>query len=190
MVSEFRKVGDILFLMGLVHYNSGNISARVSDGIWITKTGKSLYNLHGKDIVKIGYERDIRWDSASSETPTHIEIYKKISSAKAIVHSHSPYTVTLSFLTEKITPIDYESSLRFCKPIDILNIDYKQWDERAYIDIPSYLEKSENSIVVAKGHGVFAYGNNLFEALEKICSLEFVSRIILEVKNERGSRKT
>jgi len=190
MISEFRKTGDILFLMGLVHYNSGNISVRVSDGIWITKTGKSLYNIRGKDIVKIGLEKDIRWNAASSETPIHIEIYKKIPEAKAIIHSHSPHTVALSFLTEKITPIDYESSLRFPKPVDVLNIEYGKWKEKAHLSIPSYLEKSENPIVVARGHGVFAYGGSLFEALERVCCLEFASKILLEVNSGGGSRKT
>ncbi len=190
MISEFKKTGDILFLMGLVHYNSGNISTRVSDGTWITKTGKSLYNLRSKDIVKIGLERDIRWNASSSETPIHTEIYKKIPEAKAIIHSHSPYAVALSFLTEKIIPIDYESSLRFSKPIDILNIEYREWREKAHIDISSYLEKSENPIVVARGHGVFTYGSNLFEGLERVCCLEFAAKILLEVNGGRGSRKT
>ncbi len=52
MIGEFRRIGNMMFLSHLVDASSGNLSCRVKDGIWITKTGRSLFNLRGKDIVK------------------------------------------------------------------------------------------------------------------------------------------
>jgi len=180
MIGEFRRIGNMMFLSHLVDASSGNLSCRVKDGIWITKTGRSLFNLRGKDIVKIGFERDVRWNAASSEVELHVNIYKEIDKAKAIVHAHPQATVALSLKGYKtIKPIDYEGSL-FLKSVDVLDIPYNNW-QLAKNEIPAYFKDSKNSIVVAKGHGVFAYADSLFKALQLVSALENSSKIILEV---------
>ncbi|OSS43157.1 Ribulose-5-phosphate 4-epimerase [Desulfurella amilsii] len=175
MISEFKRIGDMLFLMGLVDASSGNMSSKVKDGIWITKTGMSLFGLKSKDIVKIELERDVRWNAASSEVELHVNIYKKIDEVKAIVHAHSPYTVALSIKHSKITPKDHEGRL-FLKQVDVLDI--KNWDEAKYA-IAQYFFESKKQIVVAKGHGVFAISDNLFNASKLVSALEFSSKIII-----------
>lgn len=175
MISEFKRIGDMMFLMGLVDASSGNISSKVKDGVWITKTGRSLFGLKSKDIVKIGFEKDVRWNAASSEVELHINIYKKIDEAKAIIHTHSPYTTALSMKHNKITPIDHEGKL-FLKQVDVLDI--KNWDEAKYA-IAQYFFESKKQIVIAKGHGVFAFSDSLFNALKLVSALEFSSTIII-----------
>ncbi len=184
MIGEFRRVGDMLFLSHLVDISSGNLSARVKDGIWITKTGKSLYNLRGKDIVKIGFERDVRWNAASSEVEIHVKIYSTIDSANAIVHAHPPSSIALSLMNFKaIEPIDYEGYL-FLKSVDILDIPYNNWDLAKHV-ISEYFRDSQKNIVVAKGHGVFAYSETLFKAAQLVSALENSSKLILEVNHGR-----
>lgn len=181
MIGEFRRVGNMLFLSHLVDVSSGNMSARVKDGVWITKTGRSLYNLRGKDIVKIGFERDIRWEAASSEVEIHINIYKNIPDARAIVHAHPEATVLLSLLDLKtIEPLDYEGFL-FLKKVDILEIPYNTW-YLAKDAIPDYFKNSSKTIVVAKGHGVFAFSETLFKAAQLVAALENSSKLLLGVK--------
>ncbi|WP_025209595.1 class II aldolase/adducin family protein [Hippea sp. KM1] len=178
MIGEFRRIGNMMFLSGLVDASSGNMSFRAKDGVWITKTGKSLYNLRGKDIVKVGFERDVRWNAASSEIEIHINTYKAIDDAKAIVHAHSPNTVLLSLKNIKtIKPEDYEGSL-FLKEVDVIDIPYKNWDKAKEV-IPQYFLSEKRPIVVAKGHGVFAYGKSLFEAYQLISALESSSKILI-----------
>ena len=177
MIGEFRKTGDILFLSNLVDASSGNMSAKIKDGIWITKTGKSLYGLRGKDIVKIGLERDVRWNAASSEVDIHINIYKNIECAKAIVHAHCPYSVALSLKQNRIKPVDYEGGL-FLKEVDVIDIPYNNW-QLAKNEIPSYFKDNpKKNIVIAKGHGAFAYSETLFGAAQIISALENSSKIL------------
>ncbi|AEA33465.1 class II aldolase/adducin family protein [Hippea maritima] len=183
MIGEFRRIGNMMFLSGLVDASSGNMSFKAKDGVWITKTGKSLYNLRGKDIVKIGFERDVRWNAASSEVEIHINIYKLNKKSKAILHAHSISTIILSLKGYKtIEPIDYEGSL-FLKSVDILDIPYNNWQTAKEI-IPQYLKETQKQIVVAKGHGVFAYSDTLFGALQLISALENSSKIILGVEGD------
>jgi L-fuculose-phosphate aldolase len=177
MIGEFRRIGDMMFLSQIVDASSGNLSCRTKDGVWITKTGKSLYNLRGKDIVKIGFERDVRWNAASSEVDIHINIYKNIEDAKAILHAHCPYTVALSLKQNKIAPIDYEGRL-FLKEVDILDIAYNNW-QSAKNEIPQYFKDNpKKQIVIAKGHGVFAYSDTLFSAYQLVSALENSSKIL------------
>ncbi len=180
MIGEFRRVGNLLFLSHLVDISSGNMSARVKDGVWITKTGRSLYNLRGKDIVKIGFERDVRWEAASSEVEIHINIYKNIPQAKAIVHAHPVSTVLLSLKDFKtIEPIDYEGYL-FLKKVDIIDIPYNLW-QTAKDEIPNYFKNSNKTIVIARGHGVFVYSETLFKAAQLIAALENSAKLLLGV---------
>ncbi len=177
MIGEFRRIGDMMFLSGIVDASSGNLSYRTKNGIWITKTGKSLYNLRGKDIVKICFEKDSRWDAASSEVDIHINIYKSIDKAKAIVHAHCPYTVALSLKQNSIKPIDYEGHL-FLKEVDIIDIPYNNW-QIAKEEIPAYFKDNpKKQIVIARGHGAFAYSDTLFDAYKIVSALESSSKIL------------
>ncbi len=178
MIGEFRRVGDILFLSGLVDASSGNMSARTKDGLWITKTGRSLFGLRMKDIVKIGFERDVRWNAASSEVELHVGIYKQVEEAKAIIHAHCPATVALSLNEKRIVPRDYEGRL-FLKEVEIIDIPLNAWGSIASQIIPDYFKNSPNRIVVARAHGVFAYAETLFDACRIISALENSSKIIL-----------
>lgn len=186
MISEFKRVGDMLFLMGLVDASSGNMSASTKEGIWITKTGKSLFGLRSKDIVKVDHKKDVRWDAASSEVEIHVNIYKSIEKAHAIIHTHSPFSVALSLKTDCIVPKDYEGKL-FLKTVDVLEIN--DWSYAKEV-IPAYFLESKNNIVLAKGHGVFAYNENLFKALQMVSALEFSSKILIlgrQYINESGT---
>ncbi len=182
MIGEFRRIGDMMFISGLVDASSGNMSFKTKDGIWITKTGRSLYQLRGKDIVKVGFKKDVRWNSASSEIEIHINIYKNIEQAEAIVHAHCPYTIALSLKQSRILPKDYEGSL-FLKEVDILSIPYNNW-QIAKEEIPQYFKDNpKKQIVVAKGHGVFAYSQTLFGAYQLISALESSSKVIALLGN-------
>ncbi len=180
MIGEFRRIGDMAFLSHIVDASSGNLSVRTKNGVWITKTNRSLYNLRGKDIVKIGFKKDRGWDAASSEVDIHINLYKSVDSAKAIVHTHPPYTITLSLKEKSIEPIDYEGKL-FLRHIDVLDIPYNRWSDAKDI-IPDYFANSKNKIVIAKGHGVFAYSDTLFAAYQITSALESSAKILSFMK--------
>ena len=177
MISEFRRIGDMLFLSHLVDVSGGNLSVKTKDGVWITKTKKSLYNLRGKDIVKIPFEKNVAWNAASSEAAVHINIYKNIESAKAIVHAHPVNCIALSLKEKNIKPLDYEGSL-FLGSVDVVDIEYDKWGEAKDVISSYFKNHPQKQIVVAKGHGVFAYADTLFDALTNVSALENSCKII------------
>jgi len=166
-------IGKSLENKGLVIAHGGNMSVREGEKIFITRHGAVMGELKRRDIVQIGL--DGFWKEASMEHPTHQSIYKK-TSARAIIHSHPPYTILLSTLTDKITPIDEEARI-ILGEVPVLKVEKKVCSEEVAEKAPLFLSNSK--IVVVEAHGTFAIGDSLEEAFFNTLLLENTSRILI-----------
>jgi L-fuculose-phosphate aldolase len=169
----FSMIGKSLENKGLVIAHGGNMSVREGEKIFITRHGAVMGELKRRDIVQIGL--DGFWKEASMEHPTHQSIYKK-TSARAIIHSHPPYTILLSTLTDKITPIDEEARI-ILGEVPVLKVEKKVCSEEVAEKAPLFLSNSK--IVVVEAHGTFAIGDSLEEAFFNTLLLENTSRILI-----------
>ena len=98
MWQEISKFGKKMVEQGLVSSHFGNISVRIGDDMFITRSGSMLDELSEDDVIKVPVHKESTLDLvASSETIAHREIYKK-TSALAIMHGHSPFAVVLSLI--------------------------------------------------------------------------------------------
>ncbi|HOP09709.1 MAG TPA: class II aldolase/adducin family protein, partial [Candidatus Methanofastidiosa archaeon] len=78
MYEEFRRIGKILFGLGIVGSHSGNLSIRAGDRIYITRRGSMVGDLRESDIVETGvFEDDSGIVMASTEIKVHRAIYQK-----------------------------------------------------------------------------------------------------------------
>ena len=108
ILSQFQEVGRNLFAQGLVSLQSGNLSIRLGDSLFITHRGTMLGSIEEGDLVQTGITKNGRaTPMASSELPVHRSIYRH-TSALSVVHAHPPYAVALSFMEEEIVPRDIE----------------------------------------------------------------------------------
>jgi len=169
----FSNIGKSLDNKGLVIAHGGNMSVREGEKIFITRHGAVMGELKRRDIVQIGL--DGFWKEASMEHPTHQSIYKK-TSARAIIHSHPPYTILLSTLTDKIIPIDEEARI-ILGEVPVLKVEKKVCSEEVAEKAPLFLSSSK--IVVVEAHGTFAIGDSLEEAFFNTLLLESASRILI-----------
>ena len=103
MVSELIKYGRFTTDSRLIYGNYGNLSARDEETIYTTKSGVILNGLSIDDFVHLA---DKISNNASSDSPIHLEIYKKYS-CNAILHMHGDYTVLLSLNGKEIRPLDF-----------------------------------------------------------------------------------
>lgn len=170
---HFLKIGKALEEKGLVVAHGGNMSIREGDRIFITRHGAVMAELRRKDIVKIGLNGIYK--EASMEHPTHQAIYKG-TPARAIIHSHPPYTILLSTFADTITPIDEEARI-ILGDIPVLKVEKKVSSEEVAEKAPSYLSKSK--IFVVEAHGTFAIGESLEEAYFNTLLLENASRLLI-----------
>jgi L-fuculose-phosphate aldolase len=92
--SEIVAVGRKLWLRQYVDGNGGNISCRLGDGRMLcTPTLVSKGDLRPEDLCLVDLDgRQLAGTRAStSEIRMHLEIYRAVPEAKAVVHAHPPH---------------------------------------------------------------------------------------------------
>jgi L-fuculose-phosphate aldolase len=92
--AEIIAVGKKLWQRQYVDGNGGNISARISDKYVIcTPTMLSKGDLRPEDLALVDLDNNmIAGDRPqTSEVALHLEIYKAVPQAQAVVHCHPPY---------------------------------------------------------------------------------------------------
>ena len=94
--------------MGFTSPVSGNHSIRIPKNeswMWITPSGIPRYHLKEKDLIKVNLENGSTISNGvkpSIEWYMHASIYNKIKTIKAIVHTHSPYTLGYCYFRREI----------------------------------------------------------------------------------------
>ncbi len=178
-------VGRDLFAKGLVSSHSGDLSIRQGEQLLITRRGSGLGYLQEQDLVETG----IIWNNratprASTELAVHRTIYQ-LTPALAVVHAHPSHAIALSLTESELTPPDVEGSYLLQKvPVLGEGVIVKPG---GLADIIAQALK-HHRIVVVKGHGSFAIGQLLEEALHWTTALEESCRIICLLKTLKAAR--
>jgi L-fuculose-phosphate aldolase len=176
MLDQFQMFGSDLFLRGLTSSHGGNMSVRMGDRIFITRTGAMLGHLNQMDLVETGLEEN---DSgvmlASSELLVHRAIYKN-TSALAVVHVHPPHAVALSLVEQDaIIPVCNEGSYCF-KKIPIIQTELTTGSKEVAKLASQWLR--EYKLIMLRGHGCFSTGPMLEEAFQWCVSMEEACRVL------------
>jgi L-ribulose-5-phosphate 4-epimerase len=101
--------GGILGKHGLVtflgSYAPGNISARVPDSqrVLITPSGLAKNTLRKREICVIDLNGKLIGGTLrpTSETPTHLAVYRRRSDVNAIIHTHPTYSTAFAIAKKK-----------------------------------------------------------------------------------------
>jgi L-fuculose-phosphate aldolase len=180
IVGEFVRIGRTLFDAGLNNSHSGNMSIRVQDGIVISRHGAMLGDLGAGDLVVLGLDytgEDIAF--ASIEFELHRAIYLS-TPALAVIHTHPRSATVLSLKYDEILPVDMEGRYYF-ERVPVAAVGRASGSEELIQGLPSLLRGCP--VVVVRGHGVFAIGENLEKCLQVSHSLEWSCDILLRCLN-------
>lgn len=180
LLNQFRSVGNELSSRGLVVCSSGNLSIRMEDRLIITRHGSRLGELQENDLIETGiYKNDRATPLASSELNVHRAIYQQ-TPALAIVHAHPTHAVALSLSEIEIVPSDSEG-LGLMGQVPVLG-RHTTIVPGALADVISEALK-KHGIVIVRGHGSFATGQLLEEALHYTMALEESCQVICVLKS-------
>ncbi len=184
---EMVKTGKIIYELGLIDSHSGNMSIRNEQQVMVTASGSKLGYLNLEEIIEFNINSTIP-RAASSETCIHRQIYRK-TNADAIIHTHSFYSLLLSFYYDKIIPEDSEG-LFFNPEVPVLDCGSITIGSLCVEEnISELLIKSP--VVIIRGHGVFSAGSNLDQALKHLSSLENSCKLIyFKSTFSKNGRKT
>lgn len=172
-ISKIRTVCRDLFLSGLIDSHSGNVSLRRGKNILIKKTGAQLRDFSKNDFVEFPLEKTSH-PNVSTDYLTHRKIYLEVPEAQAILHAHPPVAVGLSLLMDQIETVDLEGNY-YLPVIPVIDVNYKTYAEDTRRKLPGVLKKYP--VAVVRGHGTFARGKDLDEALKWTTLVEHVSKI-------------
>ncbi len=90
---------------GLIGGSSGNVSARLGNGMVISPTGATAAGLDGAALVRMGF--DAPHPRASSEWALHAALYRAHPAASAVVHTHADACTALACLSESLPAFHY-----------------------------------------------------------------------------------
>lgn len=176
---------------GLVTFTWGNVSGidRESGLFVIKPSGVDYDKLTPDDMVVMdlnGNRVEGRY-KPSSDTPTHLEIYKAFPSVGGVVHTHSSYATSWAQAGRSIPCYGTTHADYMYGEIPCVRCLTKEEIEGAYEENTGHLIVNEFNrmgkdpmavpAVLCKNHGPFAWGKDAHEAVHNAVVLEEVAKM-------------
>ena len=185
---------------GLVTYTWGNVSGidREKGLVVIKPSGVEYEDLKPEDLVVLDLEGNVvEGDlNPSSDTKTHLELYKAFPQLGGIVHTHSPHAVAWAQAGSDIpcygtTHADYFYGpipcARSLTPAEVEE-DYERHTGKVIIE--AFGERKLNPVhvpaVICRNHGPFTWGKNAAQAVYHAVVLEEVSKMAMYTRQING----
>ena len=175
----FQGVGQDLYAAHLITSTGGNLSVWAGGHLVITRTGAMLHRLTAEDLCVLVPDAEAVRPAPSQDTPIHQGIYRAVR-AEAVVHAHPRHAIALSLDREEIVPVDLEGTHHLGRvPV----VDY-----RGGKDVVERVSAAlrDRPVVVVRGHGSYARGADLWQALQWTTVLEESAQVLLLREQVRG----
>jgi L-ribulose-5-phosphate 4-epimerase len=184
--------------LGLVIYTFGNVSCidRKAGVFAIKPSGVDYDKLKPEDIVIVGLDGKVADGSLrpSSDTNTHLELYKAFPTLGGIVHTHSTFAVAWAQAARAVpiygtTHADHLAADIPCTEFmadDRIRNDYETETGLQIIDCfeKHNLDAAEIPMALVAGHGPFTWGATAAKAvyharvLEELCKMAYITELV------------
>ena len=174
---------------GLVIFTWGNVSGidRSTGYVVIKPSGVSYDEMTVGDMVVVDLGGAVieGRKNPSSDTPTHLELYKAFPEIGSIVHTHSTFATAWAQAGRDIPNIGTTHSDYFCGAIpctrDMTETEIKGAYEKetGTVIVEAFCRLNPMHVpgVLAKNHGPFAWGTTPADAVHNAVVLEQVARM-------------
>jgi L-ribulose-5-phosphate 4-epimerase len=163
----------------LVAWTGGNLSARdPQTGLVVIKpSGLRYEHLHPEDMVILDLHGKIVEGSLkpSSDTASHLYIYRQRPDVNGIVHTHSPYATAFAANGRPIPAILTAIADEFGGPIPCGGFALIGGDQIGQVVVDSI---GASPAVLLKNHGVFTIGKTAEAALKAAVMVEDAARTV------------
>ena len=174
---------------GLVTLTWGNVSGL--DGktgvLAIKPSGVSYEEVGPGDMVLVDLEgKKVEGKlNPSSDTPTHIELYKAFAGIGGVVHAHSEYATMFAQAGLEIPCLGTTHADIFYGLVPVTRLqrraevarDYERNTGRVIVERFKALDPAERPGVLVAGHGPFSWGRTAAQAVENSLALERIAKI-------------
>ena len=184
---EIVRIGQLMYERSYVVSSDGNVSVRLDDGRIVatptmtckgrmTEDSCAVTDMQGKPLSN---------RKASSELAMHLLIYQERPDIKAVCHAHPPHGTAFAVAGLAIDqPILSEVILTLgCVPL----AEYGTPSTAELTEAMRPLIKQHNALLMAN-HGAVAYGADLWQAFDRLETLEHTARIAILSRLLGGSK--
>ena len=176
----------------LVIFTWGNVSAREGDYVVIKPSGVDYDKMTSEDMVVLDMEGKVvegRY-KPSSDTPTHLELYKAFDQIKGITHTHSNFATSFAQAGVGIEPFGTTHADYFYGTIPCTRSLTKEETESAYevntgkVIVETFTDMDYLAIpgVLVKSHGVFAWGADAHNSVHNAVVIEELAKMNFKTK--------
>jgi len=200
MLEELKKqvyeANMLLPKYGLVTFTWGNVSGIDADkGLFVIKpSGVEYDKLTPDDMVVMdldGNKVEGRYNP-SSDTATHLELYKAFPQIGGVVHTHSSYATSFAQAGRDIPCYGTTHADYIYGPVPCLRCLTKEEIDEAYEENTGHLIVNEFNrmgkdimavpAVLCKNHGPFSWGKDCFDAVHNAVVLEEVAKMAMRTE--------
>ena len=179
---------------GLVVLTWGNASGvnREKGVVAIKPSGVEYHALQPKDIVLVSLEKGEPIEDGlepSSDTPTHLALYRAFPSIGGIVHTHSVYATSWAQSCREIPSLGTTHADQFYGPVPLTRtLTDEEITENYEINTGNVIVEHMNAKninihhvpgALVPHHGPFVWGRNPLAALENAIALEEIAKMAL-----------
>ena len=171
----------------LVTFTWGNVSGidRESGLVVIKPSGVSYDGMTVEDMVVVDLDGKVvegKW-KPSSDTPTHVELYKAFPNIGGVVHTHSRWATTFAQAGRAIPPLGTTHADYFYGPIpctrrmteEEIAGAYEKETGKVIIEAFDGINADDVPGVVVHSHGPFAWGTDAMNAVHNAVVMEEVA---------------
>ena len=176
----------------LVIYSWGNVSGiDRSAGVVVIKPSGVLYDeLTPDKMVVLDLEGGIIEGNLnpSSDTPTHLELYRNFKAVGGICHTHSPIATMWAQACREIPCFGTTHADNFYGPIPVTEVmtneriqsDYELNTGRIIVERFAGMDPMQTPAILVANHGPFTWGADPAAAVEQTVVLEQIAAMALD----------
>jgi L-ribulose-5-phosphate 4-epimerase len=176
---------------GLVVLTFGNASGidRKRGLISIKPSGVGYESMKPEDMVLVALDGKVVEGTfrPSSDTPTHLVLYRAFPGIGGIVHAHSPAATVFAQAGRPIPCLGTTHADHFAGPVPVTRMlrkaevegDYEIETGKVIVERFARLDPSAFPAVLVAGHGPFVWGRTPEEAVQNAVALELTATLAL-----------
>ncbi len=176
---------------GLVTLTWGNVSGfdRSAGCAVIKPSGVEYESMQAGDMVVVDLEGNVVEGKLrpSSDTPTHLELYKAFPEIGGIVHTHSVYATMFAQACREIPCLGTTHADHFNGPVPVTRFltagevrsGYERETGKIIVERFAAMNPLDTPAVLVAGHAPFAWGVNAPDAVQNSLILERIAQMAL-----------
>lgn len=184
---EIVRVGRLIYERSYVVSSDGNLSVRLDDGRVVATPTMTCKGRMTEEMLAITdmEGRPLTDKRASSELAMHLLIYRERTDVKSVCHAHPPHGTAFAVAGLAIDqPILSEVILTLgCVPL----AEYGTPSTEELTEAMRPLIRHHNALLMAN-HGAVAYGADIWQAFDRLETLEHTAKIAILSRILGGSR--